>query len=104
MKRNLIYGMGALTVVTWSVAIVLMLPKNEAEVSEEHSTIRSPVLLEENVDFAGVTDRINDLRSEDKARTVFGKQTITDEWEKDMDDNGRVSIDTLLSSLDSDDS
>lgn len=104
MKKILMYGLGTLTVVTWSVAAVLLLPKEEAVKSGAHSEVRTPVLLEENVDFAGVTEQINALNSTGKVRTVFGEQTITDEWKEDVEDNGRVSIDAVLGSLSTDDS
>ncbi|SDJ66008.1 hypothetical protein [Salimicrobium halophilum] len=101
MKKVIMYGLGTLTVLTWSVVILLVIPGDDLSGSEEHSQMRTPVKLEENIDFAGVSEKINELRSSNKARTVFGEQVITDEWKKDVADNGRVSIDTVLRSLDS---
>ncbi|MGP4062592.1 hypothetical protein [Halobacillus sp. H74] len=107
MKKRLMFGLGTAMILVWTSVLLLFLwsPSSGDDAVGNHSlALHSPTsgkTLSEQ-ESANFLVEIHEQTSETK--TIIGKQVITNRWIDDVNDDGKLSIDTLLETLELDES
>ncbi|SEA48118.1 hypothetical protein SAMN05421743_10551 [Thalassobacillus cyri] len=105
MRKWLVVLLGLLTITLWSTVIFIAVTKMQGELypARPHSVKDSAVIQERSVP---PIPRLYESEVENKGtaegETIMGKMAITEAWVDDVAEDGRLSIDTLLASLEVD--
>jgi|GEM_PF-7056392 len=102
MRRMLVIGTASVCVLVWSaVIIVYLLVSPQTFVANDHGLASNSdnLLKEKKVSsFFEKTDKSKSLIS--KSHTIMGPGPFSNAWTKDLEKDGKLSIDTLLETLD----
>lgn len=101
MKKWGLIGLGFFTSLIWvAVIAVYVTSPNTSHLAETHSLSLEPYNFEKTISEERLTAHfMKDEAVEREANTIFGKQVITKNWVDDMQEDGKLSIDTILDSL-----
>ncbi|MCA0982469.1 hypothetical protein LCL89_00240 [Halobacillus yeomjeoni] len=104
MKKWVIIGMGFSTMVVWVLVLfVLFRPLEPSTLASLHSYSEVSLTVHEKDAGKIMSSRYDSLDKEQapeqEVPTVIGERIITENWIKDVTEDGRLSIDTLLDSL-----
>ncbi|MGP4067464.1 hypothetical protein [Halobacillus sp. B29] len=102
MRKMLVIGTASVCVLVWSAVIIvyLLAPPQTFAASDHGLASDSDNLLKEKKSpvFFEKTDKIENLISQ--SETIVGPASISKAWTKDLEKDGKLSIDTLLETLD----
>lgn len=106
MKKWGLIGLATFTTLLWTAVIgfYIYTPK-PTSLAETHSLSTEPIHYNKSITDDQLT--VHFQRSEGvprEAETIFGKQVITQNWVDDVNTDGKLSIDTILHSLNLDES
>lgn len=102
MRKWLVALLGLLTIILWSTVTFIAVTQMQGELytARSHSVKDSAVTQERSVH---TIPRLDESEVENKGTvagdTIIGKMAITEAWADDVAEDGRLSIDTLLASL-----
>ncbi|MBN9655377.1 hypothetical protein J0K78_13930 [Halobacillus sp. GSS1] len=103
MKKRIIIGLILVTVLTWASVFTVFSINSDTGVLEsgEHSFTRSMNSEGKNLNDQRIADFFErNVGADDEAGgTIIGEKTLTKDWVKDVREDGKLSIDTLLKSL-----
>ncbi|MBA2173322.1 hypothetical protein H0266_00255 [Halobacillus locisalis] len=101
MKKWGLIGLGVFTSLIWvAVIVVLITPPSTSHLAESHSLSLEPYHSEKTISEERLTAHFMNGEAVDReADTIFGKRVITRNWVEDMQEDGKLSIDTILDSL-----
>ncbi|SDN75580.1 hypothetical protein ACJA3J_15920 [Halobacillus sp. SY10] len=102
MKKRIIIGLISGTVLIWSSVLAVFFLTSNAKVldSKEHGFTRSI-----HTEGKSLNDQISadfferNIEVDNEVRTIIGEKTLTKDWVNDVREDGKLSIDTLLESL-----
>ncbi|MYL50376.1 hypothetical protein GLV98_12830 [Halobacillus litoralis] len=102
MKKRIIIGLISGTALIWaSVLTVFFLTSNVKELDSRDQGFTRSI----NTEGKSLNDQVaadffeRNIEVENEARTIIGEKTLTKEWVNDVREDGKLSIDTLLNSL-----
>lgn len=102
MKKRVIFGLIAGTVLVWTSVLITFfaLPSEGAFPVEEHAPSLGETAGEKQM-TSQMADAFLDKQpaSNGEAPTILGGVKITKSWEEDVKEDGKLSIDTLLETL-----
>ncbi|WP_028783470.1 hypothetical protein [Thalassobacillus devorans] len=100
MKTWLVALLGLLTISIWSTVIFIAVTQDKSLIARPHNVKNSIVIQERSVPKI---PELADLAAKDRETavggTIIGETAITKAWVEDVSKDGRLSIDTLLASL-----
>lgn len=103
MKKRVLYGLIAGTVLVWTSVLIIFFafPSEGAFHVGEHSPSFGKTVYEKHMNHQTANAFLDkQSASYDEAPTILGEVTITKSWEEDVKEDGKLSIDTLLETLD----
>ncbi|SFG52203.1 hypothetical protein SAMN05216353_15114 [Halobacillus alkaliphilus] len=102
MRKMLVIGTASVCVLVWSAVIIvyLLTPPQTFEANDHGLVSNSGGLLKEKKvsSFFEKIDENKKLLSQ--SETIIGPVNISKAWTKDIEKDGKLSIDTLLETLD----
>ncbi|TGB04048.1 hypothetical protein [Halobacillus salinus] len=105
MKKWGLISLAAFTILLWAAVIGFYVhtPK-PTQLAETHSSSLEPSHYDKSITDDQIASHfLNDTTGgaihENKAETIFGEQVITQNWVNDVSEDGKLSIDTVLDSL-----
>lgn len=103
MKKWGLIGLGSFTLIIWSAVLFIFLTNPSAELPAENHSFAAPVSNEKQISKQKFVAHFNGRNGsdvkEEKEDTVLGEQIITSSWVEDVSEDGKLSIDTVLESL-----
>ncbi|RWZ59764.1 hypothetical protein EQV77_00250 [Halobacillus fulvus] len=105
MKKWGLISLGLMTTLIWGVVLILVVTTLETDheaydhsfADKSNSQVKSLSNEQLTLHFSGQETGTN---GEDTAETILGDQVLTKEWVEDVKEDGKLSIDTILESLD----
>ncbi|MBX0359049.1 hypothetical protein [Halobacillus sp. Nhm2S1] len=102
MKKRIMVGLISGTAIIWGIVLSLIVLSPDATVfdSKEHGLIRSFDTEGKSLNHslaAGFFER--NMGVENEVSTIIGDRALTEDWINDVREDGKLSIDTLLDSL-----
>ncbi|MFG6116638.1 hypothetical protein ACGTN9_15910 [Halobacillus sp. MO56] len=101
MRKWLVALLGLLTIILWAIVIFIAVTRMQGELytARPHSVKDTAVTLERSVHPIPRLESEVDSKETAAGDTIIGKMAITEAWIDDVAEDGRLSIDTLLTSL-----
>ncbi|MCA0969803.1 hypothetical protein LCM20_04320 [Halobacillus litoralis] len=101
MRKWGLIGLATLTIVLWSSVIgFYVFSTNTVEWAETHSQAIEPIHYNKSITDDQLTAHFERTdQSINDAETILGADALTQNWINDMNEDGKVSIDTVLESL-----
>ncbi|MFC7320307.1 hypothetical protein [Halobacillus campisalis] len=103
MKRWLLTILAFMSVSIWTVVLIIFFNLSEEKVVSSHSQSIPTSLAERQYGVERINMPEEGKEEERRMDTVIGETVISKIWVDDMSEDGRVSIDTLLKTLELDD-
>ncbi|WLR46012.1 hypothetical protein LC065_10285 [Halobacillus litoralis] len=101
MNKRIIIGLISGTVLIWASVLTVFILTSDTNVLEsgEHGFTRS-MTMGKNLNDQSTADFFERNQGvENATRTIIGEKTLTKDWVHDVREDGKLSIDTLLESL-----
>ncbi|MGR9049057.1 hypothetical protein ACQ4XT_10550 [Halobacillus faecis] len=101
MNKRIIIGLISGTVLIWASVLTVVIQTSDIRMLEsgEHGFTR-PMTMEKHLNDQSTADFFERIQGvENDTTTIFGGKTLTKAWVNDVREDGKLSIDTLLNSL-----
>ncbi|ELK47315.1 hypothetical protein QRD89_13115 [Halobacillus sp. ACCC02827] len=101
-EKWLAAGLGAGMCLVWFgvLAVYLWMPESADDRTASNHSMHAPQMKDKAVSSQELARRyVSSGEEAVEHNTVLGKQMLTKEWTEDMQKDGKVSIDTVLNSL-----
>jgi hypothetical protein len=101
MKKRVLFGLIAGTVLVWTSVLIIFFahPSEGTFHAEEHGPSLGETVYEKQMNSQKASAFLKQTSSYNEASTILGSVAITKTWEKDIKEDGKLSIDTLLETL-----
>ncbi|MCP3025384.1 hypothetical protein [Halobacillus sp. A5] len=100
MKKILILLLAGSSLIVWTITIILLITADSGQLDAgaHSSAYHTGVDERKSIDVHRIS--LTEGKEVEKAETVLGQQTISENMADDMSVDGKISIDTLLKALD----
>ncbi|GEN51788.1 hypothetical protein [Halobacillus faecis] len=102
MKKRIMVGLISGTALIWGIvlSVFFLSPDTKVLDSEEHGFIRAIDPEGKSLNHSLAADFFErNMGVENEVSTIIGERTLTKDWINDVREDGKLSIDTLLDSL-----
>ncbi|MFC7061520.1 hypothetical protein [Halobacillus seohaensis] len=99
MKNWLITVLAICSIAIWSLVVVVFTSLENEKTGSDHSQSITTILADRPFDEIRRVSLPSENNNSEKVETIVGKHTLSEDWVEDVSEDGKVSIDTILETL-----